>query len=339
VVGIANSGNGTLAISGATVTGQGMTASVSGSYAVVTFDPTGLDTGTYTGSLSVASNAINSPTVIPVTFNVIAAGVPWAYYGGVVDDAVFGQSGMSVAPGDIVALFGEQLSFVAPVYQPTPPLATTLGGASVTVNGEAAPLYFSSYGQINFQIPTDIAPGPALVQVGTAHDPMTLMLMPSNTVSVNVVTRAPRLLVLSQGYGAIEDASQGYSLPVPATILFSGFTSQPAIRGDVLTIYAIGLGPTNPAVAAGQPAPDGTSTSGPLAQLISTPTVGFTSLNAGPLAEPVTVTPSYAGLSPYFAGLYQVNVTIPSGCPLGTVKVSLTFPDGTTSNSVLIAVQ
>jgi uncharacterized protein (TIGR03437 family) len=344
-VSFTNSGLGTLNLTPPTATGASMTggvswltATVSGGTVLLAFDPTGLAPGAYTTSLTVPSNAINAPAVIPVTFDVVAAGAPLAYYGGVVDDAVFGQSGMSVAPGDIVALFGEQLSFAAPVYQPTPPLATVLGGVSVTVNGEPAPLYFSSYGQINFQIPTDIAAGTALVQVVTAPNPLLPATVASNTVSVNVVNRAPRLLLLSNGYGAIEDASSGYSLPVPATMLFPPFTSQPATRGDVLTIYAIGLGLTNPAVVSGQPAPDGSSASGPLAQLVSTPTVVFSSDTVGPLGSHVNATPSYAGLSPYFAGLYQLNVTIPSLCPLGTAKVSLTFPDGTTSNSVLIAV-
>lgn len=344
---LSNSGLGTLAISAVSVAStpnsgstQWLNPTTSGNTVLFAFDPTGLDPGTYTVPVTIQSNAINSPTVIPVTFNVEAAGAPLAYYGGVVDDAVFGQSGMSVAPGDIVALFGDQLSFVAPVYQPTPPLANILGGASVTVNGETAPLYFSSYGQINFQIPTDIAAGTALVQVATAvANPLLPLTVAGNTVSVNVVNRAPRLLLLSNGYGAIEDASQAYALPVPATMLFPGFTSKPATRGDVLTVYAIGLGPTSPAVAAGQPAPDGSVSLGPLAQLISMPTVQFSGVTSGPLGEPVTATPSYAGLSPYFAGLYQVNVAIPASTPLGTVKIALTFPDGTTSNSVEIAVQ
>ena len=346
-VALSNAGLGTLVISAVSAAStpdsgstQWLNPTTSGNTVLLAFDAQGLDPGTYTVSVTIESNAINSPTVIPVTFNVEAVGGPWAYYGGVVDDAVFGQSGMSVAPGDIVALFGEQLSFASPVYQPTPPLATSLNATSVTVNGEPAPLYYSSYGQINFQIPTDIAPGTALVQVTSfvqTYAPLTGRLEPSNTVSVNVVNRAPRLLVLSDGYGAIEDASQGLSLPVPATMLFPGFVSQPATRGDVLTIYAIGLGATNPAVASGQPAPDGIS--GPLAQLVSTPTVVFSSVTVGPLAVQVNATPSYAGLSPYFAGLYQVNVSIPGNCPLGTAKVSLTFPDGTVSNAVEIAVQ
>ncbi len=332
---LSNTGNGTLAISGATVTGSGFTASTSGNTVLLTFDPTGLSPGTNTGSVSIASNAANSPTTIPVTFQVDAAGPPAIFYQGVVDDAVFGGDSLTVTPGDIVALFGEQLSFAAPTSGPQPPLASTLGGASVTVNGEAAPLYFSSYGQINFQMPTDTATGTALVQVQSSTQT-------SNTVSVQVAARAPRLLVLygTGGFGAIVDASQGNGynvLPMPSTIAIPNFITQPASPGDYLTIYAIGLGPTSPAVAAGQPAP----ATAPLAQLTSTPSVVF-SQSVEQIKAQVTVPPAsvaYAGLSPNYAGLYQVNVKIPQDCPTGTVQVSLAFSDSTTSNAVNIQVQ
>jgi len=78
-----------------------------------------------------------------------------------------------------------------------------------------------------------------------------------------------------------------------------------------------------------------------LAQLTSTPTAVFGVNNAG-LQVQISVPPAqiqYAGLSPYSAGLYQVNVPIPQNCPPGTVQVWLTFPDGTASNAVNIAVQ
>jgi len=330
-VSMSNSGQGTLAISGVTASGSGIGATVSGSLVILTLDPTGLSPNTYTGSLSIASNAVNSPTTVPVTFQVVAAGAPTIFYGGVVDDAVFGQSGLTVTPGDIVALFGQQLSTVAPVVGQQPPLATTLGGASVTVNGETAPLYFSSYGQINFQIPVDTATGTALVQVESNGQT-------GNTVSLNVESRSPRLLVLDSPYGTIVDASQGNGydvLPFPPTIAFPNFLSQPAKPGDVLTIYSIGLGPTSPAVASGQPAP-GTA---PLAELTSTPTVVFHSATSGPLGVQLTSTPSYAGLAPNFAGLYQINAAIPGNCPEGTIEVWLRFPDSTTSNAVEILVQ
>jgi len=331
---MSNAGQGTLTISGTTAAGSGVSASVSGSDVLVAFDPTGLAAGVYTGSVSIASNAANSPTVVPVTFQVEAAGAPWAYYHGVVDDAVFGGSGFTVAPGDVIALFGDQLSFQAAASS-APPLATTLGGASVTVNGEQAPLYFTSYGQINFQMPTDTAAGTAVVQVTTNGQL-------SNQVSVNVAPRAPRLLLLygTGGYGAIVDASQGNgynTLPMPSTISEPNFITTPAARGDVLTMYAIGLGPTSPSVAAGQPAPAPPDS---LARLTSTPTVVF-SVNQVPQVI-VDVTPdqvAYAGLSPNYAGLYQVNVAIPPTCPTGTVQVSLSFADGTTSNTANIQVQ
>ena len=51
-----------------------------------------------------------------------------------------------------------------------------------------------------------------------------------------------------------------------------------------------------------------------------------------------TATPLFAGLSPTYAGLYQVNVTIPDGAPKGNVYVSLVF-GGSSSNSVLILIQ
>ena len=43
-------------------------------------------------------------------------------------------------------------------------------------------------------------------------------------------------------------------------------------------------------------------------------------------------------MSPGFAGLYQVNVTIPEDVPKGTISLSITFPDST-SNAVQIVVQ
>ena len=68
-----------------------------------------LSPNTYTGSVTVVTNAANSPTVIPVTFQVLATAAPTIFYQGVVDDAVFGQDGLTVTPGDVIALFGQQL--------------------------------------------------------------------------------------------------------------------------------------------------------------------------------------------------------------------------------------
>ena len=326
---LSNSGLGTLAISGVTASGPGITATASGATAVIAFDATGLSPNTYTGSASIASNAANSPTTIPVSLEVVPAGPPVIFPWGVVSDAYSGSG----SPGDVMALFGQQLSFAAPVAGPAPPLATQLGGASVFVNGEQAPLYYSSYGQINFQMPMDTPVGAAQVQVVTNGQT-------SNPAYVGVVARAPSLLLLNGagGYGAIVDASQGdgYNvLPMPPNITIPGFITQPARPGDILTIYAIGLGPTNPSVATGQPAPDGLT--GPLAQLTATPTVVFFSESG--LSAAVSATPSFAGLSPRSAGLYQINVAIPANCPTGKINLQVIFPDSWSSNWAYIQVQ
>ena len=356
---LGNLGQGTLAISSITASGTGITAtnagnlsngsgqtvpavSVTVSSAVTT--NSGLEPGQYTGSVTIVTNAANSPTVIPVTFQVVASGAPTVFYQGVVDDAVFGQDGLTVTPGDVVALFGTQLSPQGGTAG-LPPLPTSLGSStSVTVNGETAPLYFASDGQINFQMPADTPLGTALVQVSTVlgQAPAAESFEQSNTVSVQVAPRAPRLLLLygTGGFGAIVDASQGNganTLPMPSTVSEPGFITKPASRGDVLTIYAIGLGATSPAVATGQPAPSAE----PLARLTSTPTVVFSANRIGTpidvIVPPTSV--AYAGLSPYYAGLYQVNVAIPADSPTGTVQVSLSFADGTASNQVNIQVQ
>jgi uncharacterized protein (TIGR03437 family) len=117
--------------------------------------------------------------------------------------------------------------------------------------------------------------------------------------------------------------------PLSTVCRLGDFATHPARRGDVLTIYAIGLGPTDPSVATGAAAP----ASPPLAGLRVTPTVVF-----GGGIGATAVAPLFAGLTPQSAGLYQVNVQIPEEAPLGAYPISLSFPDSV-SNSVLIAVE
>ncbi|MGA9625895.1 MAG: hypothetical protein WBL65_17185 [Bryobacteraceae bacterium] len=309
--------------------GKWLTASASsGGWAAITLDPGTLAPGFYTGSVSIASNAVNGTVTVPVNFQVAAKGAPTANYLGVVDNAIFGVDGGAVAPGDIVDVFGEQFWFASNIaFSPGVPLATQITNSgstsSVLVNGLAAPLFFTSYYQIAFQVPLETAVGTAQVQV--QRDGLS-----GNTVSVQVAARAPRLLLAGgSSYGAIQNAKD-LSYPAPVGYFGPGAVSHPAQVGDVLTIYAIGLGPTNPAVGTNVPAPG----SEPLARLSVTPVVNFGSDIFGT----ISATPSYAGLSPGSVGLYQVNVAIPAGVLSGNVNLTLSFPDST-SNTVQIAVQ
>jgi uncharacterized protein (TIGR03437 family) len=331
-ISLVNPGQGSLSIgtvsASTTDGGKWLTATAnSGGWAALTLDPGTLAPGFYTGSVSIASNAVNGTVNVPVSFQVVAKGAPLANYLGVVDNAIFG-SGDAVAPGDIVDVFGEQFWFASTIaFSPGVPLATqiTASGStsSVLVNGLATPLYFTTYGQIAFQVPLETAAGTAQVQV--QRDGLS-----GNIVSVQVADRAPRLLLAGgSAFGAIQNASD-LSYPAPVGYFGPGAVSHPAQVGDVLTIYAIGLGPTNPAVGTNVPAP-GVE---PLARLTTTPVVEF---GTG-LFGSIPVTPSYAGLSPDSVGLYQVNAAIPPGVLSGDVNVTLIFPDSV-SNSVEIAVQ
>lgn len=318
-VSLANIGQGTLAAQSVSATGQGFTASLAGNLAVLKFDAGTLAPGDYPGSVTIASNAANGTVTVPVDFQVVAKGAPFIPYQGVLDDAIF-KAGDAISPGDIVALFGEQLLFDTPPAAPSAPLPTTLGGVQVTVNGEPAPLYYVSYFQVNFQIPADIPAGTAVVELKRGDGSA------SNLSSIEVVPRAPRLLLLDGTYGAI--VNQDFSLPMPSGT-FGAYQTHPAHEGDALTIYAIGLGTTTPGVASGQPAPSST-----LANLNTMPTVVFGGGITG-----VNATPFFAGLTPTASGLYQVNVIIPPGVAKGdNVSVSLVFPDSA-SNAAAIAIQ
>jgi uncharacterized protein (TIGR03437 family) len=327
-VGLINAGTGTLvqqplAVSG----GSWISASAGG----LTFDSTGLDTGDHTGSIALASNAVNGSVTVPVDFQVVAKGPPLIYYQGVLDNATF-IPGDTVAQGDVMVVKGEQLSFKPFAAGQAPPLANQVADTAVLVNGNPAPIFYTSYGQIAFQMPVDTPAGTAVIQVQRTDGAV------SNPVSVTVAARAPKLLQLfggpwgaivnADGCGGISPCTLGGSLPLPASFAQPGYPAYPAKIGDTITIYAIGLGPTAPPVSTGAPAP---STS--LAQLTVTPTVVFGGGIAG-----IDAQPSFAGLTPTYAGLYQINVTIPPRTPKGIVPLSVVFP-GSASNSVQIAVQ
>jgi len=89
-------------------------------------------------------------------------------------------------------------------------------------------------------------------------------------------------------------------------------SAKPAKAGEVLTIYAIGFGATNPAVRTGAPAPGAE----PLARVTPNVSIAFGNGIGKVIAEPF-----FAGLTPTYAGLYQVNVFVPADSQQGEVDV------------------
>ena len=320
-VAVTDAGQGTLTVSGVTATaansGTWLTAAPITGGVSVTADPTGLSPDTYTGTVTIASNAVNGNVVIPVQLVVVAQGPPIASAGGVVNNGTF-ASGEPLAQGDIAAVFGSQFDYDAPQGATNLPLLTSLDNVQVLVNGAPAPVYYVSASQINFEIPIDASTangGGGTVQVvrnGT----------PGNLIYVDINVQAPRFIVYDGGYGIIT---------TPAGAL-TGIPSSPVKVGDTVTIYALGLGPTSP------PVPSGTASPGaPFAVVPGTTQVCFgveTPFEQAPCAKA-----SFSGLSPNFVGLYQVNVTIPSGIQSGNSSMLLLLVDNVESTPVQLAVQ
>jgi len=318
-----NRGVGTLSIAGATgnVTSglNWLTVAQANGLVTVTCDPGSLSPGIYQGTVAVASNAVNGTQTIPVNLEVLAQGAPYAVVQGVVNNATF-AAGDTLAPGTIAAVFGEQFLIGDPVAASSLPLGTSLGGVRVLVNGVAAPVFYASYGQVNFLIPFDVSTAAdAVISVERAGQA-------GNGVTVPVAARAPRVLRLGIGNYAIAVNSDG-SFPIPTT---PGLNAHPAKTGDTLVIYAIGLGQTTPAVQNGVAAP-----SSPLATVPNvTVVLGGQTFDRG-----VQVTPIFAGLTPGFVGLYQINVTIPASVPSDPNLPVYLIVNGVVSNPVAISLK
>ena len=139
---------------------------------------------------------------------------------------------------------------------------------------------------------------------------------PSSAFRFNLLQNNIRVLT---DCGLIQNSARNYCTPKITHadgILVQG--SNPAQPGEILVVYALGLGGTTPTVPAGSPAPLTPATL-PFPLLI---TVNFNpNAPPGPLA-PASATmivdqAIFAGLTPGFAGLYQVNFRVPMP-PAGT---------------------
>lgn len=322
---LSNRGRGTLAIGSASVSGiTGVTvAPLAGTSLVeVTVNTDTIQPGTYRGTVTASGVWANGSVSVPLVLDIVAQGPPQISFGGVLNNANFARN-EPLALGGLAVLFGEQFYFKAPVINGAWP--TAVDGVSVFVNGVAAPLYYVSYGQINFQIPYSVTAGPANVT-------MLRNGVVGNVATFELQTSVPRIMEWGSSGYAIAVNSNG-TLPLPASVAIPGFTNRAASTGDVLVFYCLGLGPTVPPVTAGVPAPSAE----PLARVGGNNFVEFGTLS--PFNQPVPVAPLFVGLTPGFVGLYQVNVQVPANSPRSAALPVRLNINGTRSTAVQVAIQ
>jgi uncharacterized protein (TIGR03437 family) len=196
----------------------------------------------------------------------------------IVNSASFAPESLSA--GSIFSVFGVGLSQQTASAQKLP-LPLSLGSTAVLVNGNPAPLFYVSPGQINAQIPLDAPTGTPVSVIVTSAEKN------SNTATVDLGPAAPGVFT----YGNNEAIVQN-----PDGSLNSA--TNPAHSGDVLVGYLTGGGPVNPAgpLITGAASPNGPS-----------PATLDYSVTVGGLQAEV----SYLGLTPTLVGVYQVNFQLP----------------------------
>lgn len=321
-VSFTNRGGGQLAVSEATFVsdsgGEWLTSEIilDGQALRLKFDPTGLAQGSYTGTLQLVSNAVNSPYSLPVTLDVLPAGPPAVDYSSVVNIATQQADGV-LAPGMLARLRGDQLT-LQEAAQSDVPWPDNLAGTQVYVNGVVAALQYVGVDEIVFQFPYAIDPGDALIQL--IRDGVV-----GNVVGVPLAARSPIIEPAGLANYAKAVLDDG-TLAVPIEL-----GGRPAQTGETVSIYAIGLGRTDPAVDPGV-APPGD----PLAAVNAPVKVTF---GGSLFIEGFTVDAVSATLVPGQPGRYVVKAVIPPEAQRGDAVNLVVTVDGYPSSKVQIAIQ
>lgn len=242
--------------------------------------------------------------LLPFAVGISFAQVPAVTPGGTVNAASNG-AGQPVAAGSLVSIYGS--SFAAGLaLASSVPLSTNLSGTSVTINNIPAALDFVSPGQINAQVPFNVLP------TGVTSGAVNVV------ITNNGVPSAPSPVIISQAgpavfeYNTPTTPSVSYALAYFAIGTNTGSYAWPpntapplttflAVPGDLLTILATGLGAVTPSEPNGSaPVYD----PGPYQ-------------NRSPAVTPqvfignVPAQVQFAGLSPQFPGVFQLNVYVP----------------------------
>ncbi len=202
-------------------------------------------------------------------------------------------------------------------------LPTSLGSTCVNVGPTRAfPTYVSPI-QINAIAPS--LPASALVQISVVANCGTANEITSPILTVPVAEASPEFLYWVQNANgqdpviAVDAVHGDYIGP---SGLIPGVTFRPARAGDILTLYAIGFGPTG---------------SGPVPGLIPSSADRVLASSSVRIGGTVGLT-SYVGVTPGDAGLYQVNVTIPSGLAPGNYSIVLNVNGASTPTGAFLTI-
>ncbi len=199
---------------------------------------------------------------------------------------------------------------------------STLSCIAVEIGGVRVPVTYVQQDQINVQAPSTSATGPVtMVVVANPGKPNELR---SDVATLTIQQTAPSFFTFGSTKSiAAQFAGKADVVADPAVVP----GAQPAMPGDIVTLYGTGFGATNPAVSAGRIATGQARLTDPF-----TITIGNITLGADDIL--------YAGLSPQsISGLYQFNVRIPAAVPDGNAPVTITTRGVSTQAGATIPVK
>jgi uncharacterized protein (TIGR03437 family) len=197
------------------------------------------------------------------------------------------QSG-PLAPNTLATIYGQNLSYGTQALSPAEVQGGTLPtvfpgtGVHVLIGNIVANLIYVSPTQINFLVPANLI-------LATVNLQVVVDGWAGPAIPIQLAAASPGLFQLD-AQNAIATRADG-SLVTPDT---------PAKPGDVVVLYATGLGQTRPPAVYSLI---------PKAAASITEMANFSVSFDGVAADPGLV--FYAGIAPGFGGLYQINLTLP----------------------------
>jgi chitinase len=229
---------------------------------------------------------------------------------GVTNGASFAHG---ISAGEIATIFGEGLGAGQGVVRArSVPLPTQLLSTMVTVGGIAAPLLavanVNGAEQINFEVPWEI------VGQGSVEVVVTSNGASSPAVQVPAHVGQPGVFTVD-GVNVVAVGGANQKLVTAAS---------PAKAGQIILLYATGLGPVTNQPRTGSPA---------LSTALSSCTLPITVSIAGQRAHVI-----FSGLTPGYAGLYQINLSVPPILHPGVQDLIVTA-GGVSSRAVKMAVR
>ncbi len=293
----------TLRLNGTAVSGTIPLQFIAGS------DPAAVNTAANPNTVSVQASTSANPVPVPA-YSVVRVDLDSPVATSVVSSASYAAG--PVAPQEIVSLFGPGMA--SQIVNASLPLPTTLGGTSVYISGQPAFLFAVTSGQANVLVPAGLAAGPATVTV--MHGSTTAL-----TASITIAASAPGL------YSANADGAG-----VAAANAYLVTASTQRVNQAVYTCNP-------PAARSCLPAPLslGGATDTLYIELYGTGIRGAASIQCYVAGQSVPVL--YAGPVAAYAGLDQVNISIPKSLAgTGDVRVYV-VADGVASNVVGLKIQ